>query len=193
MADPDALPQRLLAALRARRVASARELGEALGTSQPSISRTTATQGTVVMPPYARREAGHALPAVPHRRTRPATRTRRVDCPARRRPPGHHRISARLAARQTRRRPVSRHAAVPRPPASARLPRLPIGPALRATRPSRRTYRTGPLARRPCLESTRFDRIGTHDRRGLVTLAAWSDAHDGNATTRSQPPRACGD
>jgi len=46
---------------------------------------------------------------------------------------------------------------------------------------------------RPCLESTRFDRIGTHDRRGLVTLAAWSDAHDGNATTRSQPPRACGD
>lgn len=32
---------------------------------------------------------------------------------------------------------------------------------------------------RLCLEATRFDRIGTHGRRGFVTLAAWSDAHDG--------------
>ncbi len=32
---------------------------------------------------------------------------------------------------------------------------------------------------RLCLESTRFDRIGAHGRRGFVTLAAWSDAHDG--------------
>lgn len=32
---------------------------------------------------------------------------------------------------------------------------------------------------RLCLESTRFDRIGTHGRRGVVSLAAWSDAHDG--------------
>lgn len=32
---------------------------------------------------------------------------------------------------------------------------------------------------RLCLESTRFDRIGEHGRRGFVTLAAWSDAHDG--------------
>ncbi|QWT22204.1 type II toxin-antitoxin system HipA family toxin YjjJ [Bacillus sp. NP157] len=32
---------------------------------------------------------------------------------------------------------------------------------------------------RMCLEVTRFDRIGTHGRRGFVTLAAWSDAHDG--------------
>lgn len=32
---------------------------------------------------------------------------------------------------------------------------------------------------RLCLESTRFDRIGPHGRRGIVTLAAWSDAHDG--------------
>lgn len=32
---------------------------------------------------------------------------------------------------------------------------------------------------RACLESTRFDRIGEHGRRGFVTLAAWSDAHDG--------------
>jgi Uncharacterized protein related to capsule biosynthesis enzymes len=30
-----------------------------------------------------------------------------------------------------------------------------------------------------CLESTRFDRAGTHGRRGFVSLAAWSDAHDG--------------
>ena len=30
-----------------------------------------------------------------------------------------------------------------------------------------------------CLEATRFDRIAAHGRRGLVTLAAWSDAHDG--------------
>jgi len=32
---------------------------------------------------------------------------------------------------------------------------------------------------RCCLESTRFDRIGAHGRRGFVSLAAWSDAHDG--------------
>lgn len=32
---------------------------------------------------------------------------------------------------------------------------------------------------RLCLESTRFDRIGAHGRRGFVSLAAWSDAHDG--------------
>ncbi|KJV33866.1 transcriptional regulator [Luteibacter yeojuensis] len=32
---------------------------------------------------------------------------------------------------------------------------------------------------RLCLESTRFDRVGTYGRRGFVTLAAWSDAHDG--------------
>jgi len=32
---------------------------------------------------------------------------------------------------------------------------------------------------RMCLEVTRFDRVGTHGRRGCVTLAAWSDAHDG--------------
>lgn len=32
---------------------------------------------------------------------------------------------------------------------------------------------------RLCLESTRFDRVGAHGRRGLVSLAAWSDAHDG--------------
>lgn len=43
---------------------------------------------------------------------------------------------------------------------------------------------------RLCLEVTRFDRIGAHGRRGCVTLAAWSDAHDGerddwaNATLR---------
>ncbi|HWU75241.1 MAG TPA: type II toxin-antitoxin system HipA family toxin YjjJ [Rhodanobacter sp.] len=30
-----------------------------------------------------------------------------------------------------------------------------------------------------CLESTRFDRTGAHGRRGFVSLAAWSDAHDG--------------
>ena len=30
-----------------------------------------------------------------------------------------------------------------------------------------------------CLESTRFDRLGAHGRRGFVSLAAWSDAHDG--------------
>jgi hypothetical protein len=45
---------------------------------------------------------------------------------------------------------------------------------------------------RLCLEVTRFDRVGTHGRRGCVTLAAWSDAHDGerddwsNATRRMQ-------
>lgn len=32
---------------------------------------------------------------------------------------------------------------------------------------------------RACLEVTRFDRIGAYGRRGCVTLAAWSDAHDG--------------
>jgi hypothetical protein len=32
---------------------------------------------------------------------------------------------------------------------------------------------------RLCLEVTRFDRVGAHGRRGCVTLAAWSDAHDG--------------
>ncbi|MGN6479399.1 type II toxin-antitoxin system HipA family toxin YjjJ [Luteibacter sp.] len=32
---------------------------------------------------------------------------------------------------------------------------------------------------RLCLEVTRFDRIGAHGRRGFVTLAAWSDSHDG--------------
>jgi hypothetical protein len=32
---------------------------------------------------------------------------------------------------------------------------------------------------RLCLEVTRFDRIGARGRRGCVTLAAWSDAHDG--------------
>lgn len=32
---------------------------------------------------------------------------------------------------------------------------------------------------RLCLESTRFDRIGAHGRRGMVSLAAWSDAYDG--------------
>lgn len=32
---------------------------------------------------------------------------------------------------------------------------------------------------RLCLEVTRFDRIGPHGRRGCVSLAAWSDAHDG--------------
>lgn len=32
---------------------------------------------------------------------------------------------------------------------------------------------------RLCLEVTRYDRIGAHGRRGCVTLAAWSDAHDG--------------
>ncbi|PTR33605.1 serine/threonine protein kinase HipA of HipAB toxin-antitoxin module [Luteibacter sp. OK325] len=43
---------------------------------------------------------------------------------------------------------------------------------------------------RLCLEVTRFDRVGAHGRRGCVTLAAWSDAHDGerdewpNATER---------
>lgn len=43
-----------------------------------------------------------------------------------------------------------------------------------------------------CLESTRFDRLGAHGRRGFVSLAAWSDAHDGvrdnwsNAAERMQ-------
>lgn len=43
-----------------------------------------------------------------------------------------------------------------------------------------------------CLESARFDRIGAHGRRGFVSLAAWSDAHDGvrdnwsNAAERMQ-------
>lgn len=32
---------------------------------------------------------------------------------------------------------------------------------------------------RLCLESTRFDRVSAHGRRGVVSLAAWSDAHDG--------------
>ena len=32
---------------------------------------------------------------------------------------------------------------------------------------------------RLCLESVRFDREGAHGRRGVVSLAAWSDAHDG--------------
>lgn len=32
---------------------------------------------------------------------------------------------------------------------------------------------------RLCLESMRFDRLGAHGRRGVVSLAAWSDAHDG--------------
>ncbi|MEW9625135.1 type II toxin-antitoxin system HipA family toxin YjjJ [Rhodanobacter geophilus] len=32
---------------------------------------------------------------------------------------------------------------------------------------------------RLCLETSRFDRIGAHGRCGFVTLAAWSDAHDG--------------
>jgi hypothetical protein len=30
-----------------------------------------------------------------------------------------------------------------------------------------------------CLESTRFDRVGAHGRRGFVSMAACSDAHDG--------------
>lgn len=42
---------------------------------------------------------------------------------------------------------------------------------------------------RLCLESTRFDRIGTCGRRGMVSLAAWSDAHDG---TRDTWPMAAG-
>jgi hypothetical protein len=32
---------------------------------------------------------------------------------------------------------------------------------------------------RLCLEASRFDRIGAHGRRGFVSLAAWSDAQDG--------------
>jgi DNA-binding transcriptional ArsR family regulator len=32
---------------------------------------------------------------------------------------------------------------------------------------------------RLCLESARFDRHGAYGRRGVVSLAAWSDAHDG--------------
>ena len=45
---------------------------------------------------------------------------------------------------------------------------------------------------RLCLESIRFDRLGAHGRRGFVSLAAWSDAHDGmrdswpNAAERMQ-------
>lgn len=45
---------------------------------------------------------------------------------------------------------------------------------------------------RLCLEVTRFDRVGAYGRRGVVTLAAWSDAHDGQrdawpaATARMQ-------
>ncbi|WP_255548671.1 type II toxin-antitoxin system HipA family toxin YjjJ [Luteibacter sp. dw_328] len=45
---------------------------------------------------------------------------------------------------------------------------------------------------RLCLEVTRFDRVGAYGRRGCVTLAAWSDAHDGerddwpSATLRMQ-------
>ncbi|RDD81041.1 type II toxin-antitoxin system HipA family toxinoxin YjjJ [Dyella tabacisoli] len=42
---------------------------------------------------------------------------------------------------------------------------------------------------RLCLESTRFDRIGAHGRRGVVSLAAWSDAHDG---VRDNWPAATG-
>ncbi len=38
-----------------------------------------------------------------------------------------------------------------------------------------------------CLEVTRFDRVGAYGRRGCVTLAAWSDAHDGE---RDDWPRA---
>jgi len=33
---------------------------------------------------------------------------------------------------------------------------------------------------RVCLEVTRFDRVGVHGRRGCVSLATWSDAHDGD-------------
>ncbi|WP_426285597.1 type II toxin-antitoxin system HipA family toxin YjjJ [Luteibacter sp. E-22] len=40
---------------------------------------------------------------------------------------------------------------------------------------------------RMCLEVTRFDRVGVYGRRGCVTLAAWSDAHDGE---RDDWPRA---
>lgn len=40
---------------------------------------------------------------------------------------------------------------------------------------------------RLCLEVTRFDRVGAHGRLGFVTLAAWSDAHDGR---RDQWPKA---
>lgn len=32
---------------------------------------------------------------------------------------------------------------------------------------------------RMCLESTRFDRVNEYGRQDVVTLAAWSDAHDG--------------
>jgi len=45
---------------------------------------------------------------------------------------------------------------------------------------------------RLCLESTRFDRVGAYGRRGMVSLAAWSDAYDGvrdnwpQAATRMQ-------
>jgi len=49
MSDPAALTERLLATLRLRRVASARELGEALGASQPGISRTLAAAGSRVV------------------------------------------------------------------------------------------------------------------------------------------------
>ena len=42
---------------------------------------------------------------------------------------------------------------------------------------------------RLCLESTRFDRVGAHGRRGFVSLAAWSDAHDG---VRDGWPNAAG-
>ncbi|NII08803.1 type II toxin-antitoxin system HipA family toxin YjjJ [Luteibacter anthropi] len=40
---------------------------------------------------------------------------------------------------------------------------------------------------RLCLEVSRFDRLGAYGRRGCVTLAAWSDAHDGE---RDDWPRA---
>jgi hypothetical protein len=40
-----------------------------------------------------------------------------------------------------------------------------------------------------CLESTRFDRLGAHGRRGFVSLAALSDAHDG---VRDDWPNAVG-
>lgn len=49
MATPPVSPERLLDALRARRLASARELGEALGASQPSISRWLAAAGDQVV------------------------------------------------------------------------------------------------------------------------------------------------
>jgi DNA-binding transcriptional ArsR family regulator len=49
MIKPATMPERLLDALRRRRLASARELGEALGASQPSISRALAAAGSHVV------------------------------------------------------------------------------------------------------------------------------------------------